>query len=352
MLSFEKEILNMKKLNVALAILVTAVMAGNAQTNVTVTSDIVGYMKISIPAGKASLVSFPLGGAPITSGAFSGKAANVLSTSASLTSLPGTLLNSSSEAKYYAEITSTNKQGLILEIVAKSTGSITVGDASGVTGNESFVIKKFTTIADVFGAQNSAGLKGGDSVANADVVWAVVNGAWKQYFFYDDGFAGDIDPLQWQTTGSTSDKSDTRIDPDQGLLIVRQAGTNRDVTITGTVKSTATIAPIIAGAQIITNTYPIDKTLDTLGLNTGNSSTGLVSGDSVATSDVVYKLENGAWKQYFIYNDGFGGDIDPIQWQTPGSVANQAGVTVSAGEALLLIRRGTAFDWKPSKPTL
>ena len=129
-------------------------------------------------------------------------------------------------------------------------------------------------------------------------------------------------------------------------------GTNRDVTITGTVKSTATIAPIITGAQIITNTYPIDKTLGTLDLFTADGSTGLVSGDSVATSDVVYKLQDGAWKQYFIYNDGFSGDIDPIQWQTPGSIANQAGVTVSAGEALLLIRRGDSFEWKPTKPTL
>ena len=345
----------MKKINVTLAIFVAAVMAGNAQTNSTnppAYSDIVGYMKISIPAGKASLVSFPLGGAPVTAGLFSGKSGNVLSTSAALSSLPGTLLNSSSEAIYYAEITSVNNQGRILEIVGKSSASITVGDSSGITGNETFVIKKFTTIADVFGAQNSAGLKGGDSVANADVVWAVVSGAWKQYFFYDDGFAGEIDPLQWQTTGSTSDKSDTRIDPDQGLLIVRSPGANRDVTIVGTVKSTATIAPIITGAQIITNTYPIDKTLGTLDLNTGNASTGLVSGDSVATSDVLYKLENGAWKQYFIYNDGFNGEIDPIQWQTPGSVADQGGVAVSAGEALLLIRRGASFEWKPTKPTL
>jgi len=39
-LSLVKEIMNMKKLNVALAILVAAVMAGNAQS--TVTSDVVG----------------------------------------------------------------------------------------------------------------------------------------------------------------------------------------------------------------------------------------------------------------------------------------------------------------------
>ena len=342
----------MKKLNLAFAILVSAVMAGNALANDPVYSETVGYMKIPIPAGKASLVSFPLGGAPVSSGIFSSKSGNILSTSATLTSLPGTLLNSSSEAIYYAEITSVSNQGRILEIVGKSSGAITVGDASGLTGSESFVIKKFTTIADVFGAQNSAGLKGGDGVGNADVVWAVVSGTWKQYFFYDDGNGGEVDPLQWQTTGSFNDKSDTRIDPEQGLLIARLAGANKDVTIMGTVKSTSTIAPIITGAQIITNPYPIDKTLGSLELYTGNVATGLKSGDQVSTADVVYKLVDGVWKQYFVYDDGNAGEVDPIQWQTPGNFADQQNVSVAAGEALLLVRRGQQFDWKPTKPNL
>ena len=341
--------MNMKKLNVALAILVAVVSSGNAEP---VYSDVVGYMKISIPAGKASLVSFPLGGAPLTSGVFSGKSGNVLSTSAALNSLPGTLLNSSSEAIYYAEITSVINQGRILEIVGKSSASIIVGDSSGISGNETFVLKKFTTIADVFGAQNSAGLKGGDGVGNADVVWSVVSGAWKQYFFYDDGNGGEVDPLQWQTIGSFDDKSDTRIDPEQGVLIARLPGINKDVTIVGTVKSTSTIAPMITGAQIITNPYPIDKTLGSLGLYTGDVATGLKSGDQVTTADVVYKLVDGVWKQYFVYDDGNAGEVDPIQWQTPGNFADQQNISVAAGEALLLIRRGQQFEWKPAKPTL
>jgi len=41
--------MNMKKLNVALAILVTAVMAGNAQTSVS--SEPVGYVNVKITAG-------------------------------------------------------------------------------------------------------------------------------------------------------------------------------------------------------------------------------------------------------------------------------------------------------------
>jgi uncharacterized protein (TIGR02597 family) len=349
MLSKEGVTKNMKKTNL-LAILTLAATPALLHAQTTAYSDVVGYMQISIPAGRASLVSFPLGNSAITSGSFSGKSGNVFSTSASLAGLPNALANRSNEPAYYAEITSGPNSGLILEIIAKSSGSITFGDASSLTGNETFQIKKFTTLGDVLGAGNSAGLLGGDSVTNADVVWAVVNGAWKQYFFYDDGNGGDIDPLEWQTPGSNGDKSDTRIDPDQGVLIVRKAGSNRTVTITGAVKSTATIAPLPTGAQIITNPYPTDKTLGTLNLRTGSSSTGLVEGDSVNNSDIIYKLDNGVWKQYFVYNDGSGGEIDPVMWQTPGSNLDQSGVAVSAGEALLLIRRGTAFNWSPEKP--
>jgi hypothetical protein len=111
---------------------------------------------------------------------------------------------------------------------------------------------------------------------------------------------------------------------------------------------------LLNGAQIITNPYPTDKTLATLKLKdpSGDTSKGMVEGDSVNNADVIYKLTNGAWKQYFVYNDGFGGEIDPIQWQTPGSGADQGGTVVSAGEALLLIRKGSAFNWLPEKPTL
>ena len=52
-LSEVKEIMNMKKLNVTLAILVAAVMAGNAQT---VSSDVVGYVNQTFAAGSDTIV--------------------------------------------------------------------------------------------------------------------------------------------------------------------------------------------------------------------------------------------------------------------------------------------------------
>ena len=332
--------------------LVAPCLTLNVYSQSTVSTPIVGFMKLSLPAGKATLVSFPLNQSTLVAGSLTGKSGSTLSTQADLSTLPSNLLNSDNEPKYYLEMTSGANTGLIVEILGKTSNSISVssGSASSFVGNESFQIKRFTTLADVFGATNSAGLLGGDSVTTSDVIWAVSNGSWKQYFFYDDGFGGDVDPLQWQTPGSFASKGDARIDPDQGVLVIRRAGSDTSATITGVVKSTPSFVPFINGVQIVTNPYPVDKTLGTLGLETGNSETGLVEGDSTATSDVVYKLDNGIWKQYFVYNDGFNGEIDPVDWQTPGSNSSQAGVVVSAGEALLIVRRGNAFSWNVAGP--
>jgi uncharacterized protein (TIGR02597 family) len=333
----------MKKLNLAFAILVAAVMAGNAAANDPVYSDTVGYMNLTIPAGKASMVSFTLGKDPIISGVFSGKSANTLTTASSLSSLPSNLLNSDNAPLYYIELTSGSYKGLILEITSKASATLTVSDASNVLGNETFSIKKFTTIADIFGSSNSAGLLSGDSVSVADVIWLISGGVWKQYFFYDDG----LETPQWVTLGSQGDKGDAIIDPDQGALIIRKEGSDRSVIITGTVKKTPSFVPFIGGAQIVTNPYPVDKTLNTLGLRTGDSSTGLLEGDSISSSDVVWKLNNGIWTQYFFYNDG----LEVPQWVTAGSPADQGGVAVSAGEALLVIRKGVSgFTWNPLPP--
>lgn len=346
-----KKSLNFPKLSIAFGVVMLS-FAWNGYSQSTVSTPIVGFMKLSLRAGKATLVSFPLNQSSLVAGAFTGKSGAILSTAADLSSLPSSLVNSDNEPKYYIEITSGANAGLIAEVVGKTSSSVTVssGDAAAFVGTESFQIKKFTTLADVFGVANSAGLLGGDSVSTSDVVWAVANGTWRQYFFYDDGFAGEVDPLQWQTPGSFVNKGDARIDPDQGVLVIRKAGTDRSAIITGVVKSTPSFVPFINGAQIVTNPYPVDKTLGTLGLKTGNSATGLLEGDSNANSDVVYKLDNGTWKQYFIYNDGFNGEIDPVDWQTPGSNVSQASVTVSAGEALLIIRKGTSFTWNIAGP--
>ena len=339
----------MKKSNLILALSMLSFWVG-AQT---VSTPVVGFLKISLPAGKASMVSFPLNKSSVASGSITSMSGNVLSTSADLSGISGNIINALGEPAYYLEVNSGSNQGMILDVTAKGTGSLTVQDASLLTGNESFKVVKYTTIADIFGANNSAGLTGGPSVSDADVIWIVSNGSFNQYYFSDDGFGGDGDPLQWAKPGlGAVDASVARIDPDQGILVIRKAGSAKDVTITGTVRSNPSYVPFITGTQIITNPYPVDRTLASLGLKTGDERTGLREGANGDSADLIWKISNGTWQPFYVYNDGFGGDGDPIAWTTPGSSVDQGSVQIAAGEALLVIRKANAFNWTPTKPTM
>jgi uncharacterized protein (TIGR02597 family) len=342
----------MKTLTAALAILVAAVMAGNAAANDPVYSETVGYNTSAVPAGKMTMVSFPLLKQEVYSGAFTSKSGGVLTSSAS--NFDASLIsakNYASEPLYFIEITSSSNatSGLIIDILSATSTTVTVstGDAASLSGTESFKIRKYLTLGDVFGANNSAGLKQGPSLSEADIVYALVNGNWKQYFYYDDQVG--FDPTQWADLSQVGDAKDARIDPDQGILIARKTGSGSvSLVVTGTVKSTQAKIPVVAGMQIVTNPWPTPMTFAQLGLQTGNEATGLKQAPSVGEADVIYRLENGEWKQYFIYDDQIG--FDPVQWTKLGDIADPSSTQIGVGEAIL-IKRVTpqSFAWSPAK---
>jgi len=317
----------------------------------TVSTPVVGFLKNSLPAGQMSMVSFPLLNYPVVSSVLTSKSGNVLNCAgASFATQTITQKNYANEPLYYVEIKSGSQSGLMLDVLSATTTSITVADASSLTGNESFAVRKYLTLADVFGAANQAGLKSGPSQGDADIVFLVVGGNWKQFFYYDDQVG--FDAVQWLElgSGSSADASSARIDPDQGILVQRRAGgTTVGTLVTGTVKDSPANIPMFNGMQIVTNPWPTSMTLEQLGLRTGNSSTGLQQGDSVGTSDVVYRIEGGNWVQYYIYDDQVG--FDPIQWvKLGGGSSDQGSTLINPGEAILVQRKASnSFAWAPAK---
>jgi len=145
-LSEVKEIMNMKKLNITLAILVAAVMAGNAQT--TVTSDIVGYTKSSFPAGATAFgVGFVkptiFQGVPTSrttsTMAFSG--ANFVGLGPTADGLP----------KNYVEIIDGPLAGYNADIVSHTPTVLTISaDFSSLLSNPTIVIREHIRASDVF----------------------------------------------------------------------------------------------------------------------------------------------------------------------------------------------------------
>jgi len=339
----------MKKINLLLGTLLATVALSHAVDSY---SEIVGYNTSGVPAGKMTMVSFPFLKQEVYSGAFTSKSGAVLNSSGS--SFDASLIsakNYAGEPLYFIEITSNSNatSGLIIDILSATSTTVTVstGDAASLTGTETFKIRKYLTLGDVFGDNNSAGLKQGPSIAEADIVYTLVNGNWKQYFYYDDQVG--FDPTQWADISQLGDAKDARIDPDQGILISRKTGSG-DVSlrVAGTVKSTQAKIPVVAGMQIVTNPWPTPMTFAQLGLQTGNVATGLKQAPAVSEADVIYRLENGEWKQYFIYDDQVG--FDPVQWSKLGDTADPSNTQIGVGEAILIKRVATqSFAWSPAK---
>jgi hypothetical protein len=236
-LSEVKEIMNMKKLNVALAILGVAVMVGNAQT---ATSGVVGYSKLDIPVGGRLI-------APvfIKTAVFTGSAtisSGVLSISGSLTpsALNQTAFNNRPNfPKYYAKVTSSgSNEGLVLDVVSNTASTITVSGASGLSGALSIEVVPHYTLLDFANASSNL-------LPYVDAVTFYDSGnAKRTYYYTGSGFVAD---------DYTTPADQVVVYPGSGFIL--NAGAVSSVTMTGCVNQTKTLVPVYAGESIVA---PID----------------------------------------------------------------------------------------------
>jgi len=139
--------MNMKKLNVTLAILVTAVMAGHAAT---ATSDVVGYQQVAAAKGYTTL-GFPLVNSPVISATVSSKTAS----SIVLSSVVPSTVNAAKP--YYLEVTSGPLEGERVDVsVIAGSANVTIVASSGNTDTlstlavgASVVVRQHVTLGQV-----------------------------------------------------------------------------------------------------------------------------------------------------------------------------------------------------------
>jgi hypothetical protein len=275
-----KETQNMKKLNLALAILVSAVMAGHAAT---ATSDIVGYSKLNIPVGGRLIAPVFIkpavftGSATISSG--------VLSISGGLTpnALNQTSFNDRPNfPKYYVKITSSgSNEGLVLDIVSNAASTVTVSGASGLTGTVSIEVVAHYTLLD-FASQSS------NLVPYADAVTFYDSGNGKRSYYYTgSGFVAD---------DYSTPADHVVVYPGSGFIL--NAGATSSVTMTGRVNQTKTLVPVYAGESIVA---PIDPSGIT---KIANSNLGSAMAAYADAASVV--LLDGSLATTAYYTDGVG----------------------------------------------
>jgi len=341
-LSLVKEIMNMKKLNVTLAILVAAVMAGNAQTAST---EPVGYVTVKIIAGtgtakKLSYVSLPLleKDLPITGktrGTLTGVTPTTL-TDSTAGWTAGAL--SAPNAPYLVAITSGTAAGRTFHIASNASTGGAVGAAAsantgttvtistldtgsgisdlvsaGVAAGDSYEIYGCDTLSSALGSPSTTGVVSGASSSAADTMVVVVNGTASTYFH---------NGTRWtRVFAGNPDASNVPLLPNLGFSYSRIGATDITLTPIGSVPTLARKVQIKnAGLTLISTYYPADTTLASLGLQntpgwTGNASSALADKVVLVSSTgsaSTYWYNGTGWRRVFAGNPAADSTVIPV----------------------------------------
>jgi uncharacterized protein (TIGR02597 family) len=332
---------------------------------VTVSTDPVGFITLKINGGGMSTVSVPMLSSSLHSGViYEVNGATLTDNNASWTTGDYAVDDPNGNPSHYIEITNhtdPGNVGQIFEITADdgTNKTLTVSHDLSEFQGASYSIRKCRTIGDIFGDGDDVRLTGG-SRAVADILYKVgVDDAgalqWQIYFYQIDlfGFAGGSG---WRRSGSevTANMKDVAVLPDEGLVIKRQGAEDVSITLTGSVKTSNSRTPISVGFNLVSLSYPVDSTLENLGLKTDDPNTGLKGGD-IGGADRIYTINDATGKfDIFFYQVDTFGFAGGTGWRKSGAVVtdDQAGHIIAAGKSLVVLRRdgSPAYNWHTNVP--
>jgi hypothetical protein len=287
-MSLVKEIMNMKKLNVTLAILVAAVMAGNAQTSVT--SEIVGYQVQSFSAGNTvHTVTF------VKPDKFNGLASSKTASSLTVSSasFPNYGLDSGIPT-HYVKILDGPLAGYVFDVISSTSTSIVVdGNIATAGTTPRFLVREHIRLADVFAT--STGLSDGSdtfTLFNDNGTSTVALRA------QNDSPSGWLDPVTEQPMNPV-------IYPGQGFLLTTAA--SGTFTVAQTVESTPTVVPLYVGAvNLVSRASPSSDSMSLV-------SSGLGANMASGSDTVEFWSNNGSLaSQEVALAVGADGFVNPI----------------------------------------
>jgi len=232
----------MKKMNVALAIFVTAVMAGNAQT---ATSDVVGYVKQTFPAGSDTffvpqlLRPVEFVGA-VSSVSVSGNNATLVCPGATFSPNSFQYVAVTQPKTYFASVTSGNLTGTGFLVVSNGAGDITIAldgltaASADITGIE---VRPLWTLNTLFPSSDanvtftpSTGVNAATrrtQLVMPNFTGTGINRAASAVYFYNPAVS------DWVLTTATGVKAgDTPLLPSQYLIHRNTGGTPVDLSAT------------------------------------------------------------------------------------------------------------------------
>ena len=296
-----KEIMNMKKLNVTLAILVAAVMAGNAET---VTSEIVGYQTKTLNQGLNS-VGLPLLKADTVKTSVTSVSGNSVSLAGETNF--GSKLNAAKN--YYVEVYGGTSKGdrFDVDVVAtitaanatvvlnasSSNNTMPTASIGSALNTQTVSVREHITISDVE-AMLSAPAAGTTSIATSDSIGFTESGAIVFYSKKSDG--------SWKRVGNSSNFSNKVIPPGVGVFFKKYTGTST-ITQIGNVRNNDFARVYTTTLDLIAPAYPINNSPTSIGVQAGAGGTDWFGG-TVATGDSISIVQSGSLVRYSLKSDG------------------------------------------------
>ena len=266
----------------------------------SVSSTPVGYVTLTVNGGGYTALSNPLENAVVYSGTASSVDGSTIGTSFTMTSGEIASTDVDGNSSYYVQLA----DGTILDVTGNTESTITVAvdSSSLLSASDAITVKKYTTLADLFGAANSAGLTSGSDAGSSDLLSSCpLMAPVLILLLSDDPFDGFFGGDGWRALGDNSMMHQTVIVLMMELLSA-DAVTDLSVVVTGTVNTiqhTRTLLFLFGSIS-----FPVDTTDDSEYL----ASNGYVSGADANSSDIVYVLApNGSYTSYYRQDDPFDG---------------------------------------------
>jgi uncharacterized protein (TIGR02597 family) len=314
-----------------------------------VTTTPVGYVTVTVDGtGGVGAEAFTYIGVPLHKAAHSAGALSSVAENSIVDSSGVWAVNELAGA-YYIQILSGSAEG-VTATIASNTATVltTVEDLSPfLLGNESYAIRLYTTLADVFGAANESGIDGGSAAGNADNLLLQTQSGFATYYYKDSGLIGGTG---WRSSSSPSvDESGAIITPGAGVIVKRTQVEDVNLVLTGSVFESDSVIPVEAGFNWLTTSIPVIVTLADLFGPTNEA--GLDGGSSAGNADtILIPKSSGGFDTYYYKDSGLVGGTGWRSSVSP-SVDESAKILATPGAMFILNRSGGAgFNLVESSP--
>lgn len=322
------------KTSITYSLLAAAVACGMAQGAATAYTTPVGYVTQSLAANQFNLVALTVNQPTIAAGILDTVTASPNSVSDTQINFTTTL---AAGATYVLEL----NDGTVQEITAWSGSVLTTPDnitAKVTPGTTAYKLRKASTVSDVFGATNSAGLtpSADGSLGGVDQILILNSaGSFDTVFYFNDG-AG---TQGWFDAGFADATNKPIVYPD--AFFVQKAASASSLVVSGEVKIKPTSGILNNGYNYVGGASPAGLTVQGTGLQA--FLTPSTDGDLANADLLLLQKPDGTYTTCFYFNDGAG-----TQGWFDDGFADASALPVNTG--VLILNKGAAKPFTMSVP--